>query len=176
MSYIINFGTKHDTSLLEKINAVNATTVGRKLRVEDIEIVELSKLPSGAFSVELINREDLTDTVVISHDKLDLADFLKHELADLTWWDPDNFDATRDIAAATVMFNNALIKAGIIVANAWEAGSGNITIEYDAPTSQYTLVFTCTSHVWKEYRYKLPRSFAKVFSNQVLPGFVPDDV
>lgn len=176
MGYVINFGTKHDTSLLEKINAINAATVGRKLKVEDIEIVELSELPSGAFSVELINREDLTDTVVISHEKLDLADFLKHELADLTWWDPDNFDATRDTAAATVMFNNAIIKAGIIASNAWEAGSGNMAIVYDAATSQYTMVFTCTSHVWKEYRFDLPRSFASVFSEQVLPGFVADDV
>lgn len=84
MSYVINFATMHDTSLLEKINDINAASVGRKLKVEDIEIVELSKLPSGAFSVELINREGLTDTVVVTHEKLDLADFLKHELADLT--------------------------------------------------------------------------------------------
>ncbi|QXO09809.1 hypothetical protein pEaSNUABM38_00087 [Erwinia phage pEa_SNUABM_38] len=176
MSYVINFATMHDTSLLEKINDINAASVGRKLKVEDIEIVELSKLPSGAFSVELINREDLTDTVVVSHEKLDLADFLKHELADLTWWNPDNFDAARDTAAASLMFNNALIKAGIIAAKAWEVGSGQMSIVYDAPTAQYTMVFTCTSHVWKEYRFDLPRSFASVFNQQILPGFTAANV
>lgn len=175
MSYIIDFGKKHDTSLLDKINAVNAATVGRKLVVADIEIVDLGILPNGSFSVELINREDLTDTVVVSHQKLDLADFLKYEVADLTWWNPDNFDSVRDTAAAQAMFNAAVLKAGIIPANAWEAGVA-VTIEFAAADNQYTLVFNPASYVWKEYRYDLPRSFPKVFANQELDGFKDEQV
>lgn len=170
MSYILDFATKHDTALLEKINAVNAATVGRKLVVADIEIVELSQLANGSYSVELINRADLTDTVTISHQKLDLADFLKYEVADLAWWDPANVDPDTDTALAQAMFNTALTKAGIIASVAWEPGVG-VSIIHDAATSQYTLLFSPSSHVWKEYRYDLPRSFPAVFSKQVLDGF-----